>query len=150
MPLIDSRGMVVNAVELGGGRPVVMIHGLLTGSSASWYFTCAPALAQQHRVLLYDLRGHGKSSRPEAGYDTATLAEDLDGLLDAMQIRGPVSVVGHSYGALVATRFALAHPERVDRLALVEAPLPPPASPKCEPSSSSLPSEWPSSSPPPP
>lgn len=102
-----------------------MLHGLLVASSASWYFTSAPVLARGHRVLLYDLRGHGRSARAAKGYDTRTLAEDLAGLLDVWGWRGPISLVGHSYGALVAMRFALDHPERVHKLALVEAPLPP-------------------------
>ncbi len=125
MPLVLANGLSQNAVELGQGPKVVMLHGLLVGSSASWYFTSAPALARDHRLLLYDLRGHGRSARAPRGYDTPTLAEDLIALLDVLGWRGPVSLVGHSYGALVALRFALDHPERVHKLALVEAPLPP-------------------------
>jgi pimeloyl-ACP methyl ester carboxylesterase len=75
-------------------------------------------------VLLHDLRGHGKSELAPTGYDTATLAGDLEALLP-LAGDGPVTLVGHSWGALVALRFALAHPGRVARLALVEAPLPP-------------------------
>jgi len=125
MALVNAGDVSLNAVELGEGPPVVMLHGLISGSSASWYFTCAPVLAKNHRVILYDLRGHGRSAPAAGGYDTATLAKDLENLLDAMGVDEPVSLVGHSYGALVAMRFALAHPERVNRLALVEAPLPP-------------------------
>ncbi|MHB8418733.1 MAG: alpha/beta fold hydrolase [Myxococcales bacterium] len=125
MPLVLANGLSQNAVELGQGSRVVMLHGLLVGSSASWYFTSAPALARDHRLLLYDLRGHGRSGRTPRGYDTATLALDLRALLDVLAWRGPLSLVGHSYGALVAMRFALDHPERVHKLALVEAPLPP-------------------------
>ncbi len=125
MPLVLANGLSQNAVELGQGSRVVMLHGLLVGSSASWYFTSAPTLAKDHRLLLYDIRGHGRSARAPRGYDTVTLAEDLCALLDVLGWRGPISVVGHSYGALVALRFALTHPERVHKLALVEAPLPP-------------------------
>lgn len=109
--------------ELGAGAPVVMLHGLLIGSLASWYFTAAPALARRHRVRLFDLRGHGKSAPAKTGYDVRTLAGDLEAL--TADLAGPIDLVGHSWGALVALRFALDHPARVRRLALVEAPLPP-------------------------
>ena len=81
-------------------------------------------LARTRRVLLYDLRGHGKSERAPSGYDVATMSDDLAALLDDFDPR-PVALVGHSYGALVALRFALDHPARVAKLAMVEAPLPP-------------------------
>jgi pimeloyl-ACP methyl ester carboxylesterase len=125
MALVETNGVRLNAVELGQGTPVAMVHGMLVGSVASWYFTSAPALAREHRVLLYDLRGHGRSERASSGYDAATLVDDLDGVLSAMDVREPVSLVGHSYGALVALRYALRWPERVKRLALIELPLPP-------------------------
>ena len=101
-----------------------MLHGLLVGNLASWYFTGAQTLSRTHRVLLYDLRGHGRSERAPVGYDVETLTDDLEALLDT-HFAEPAVVVGHSYGALVGLRFALRHPERVARLVLVEAPLPP-------------------------
>lgn len=120
--MISANGIAMHVQELGEGPPVVMIHGLLIGSLASWYFTAAPVLARDHRVRVYDLRGHGRSERATSGYDTHTLAQDLAALVGDL---GPVDVVGHSWGALVALRFALEHPARVRRLVVVEAPLPP-------------------------
>src|SRR5678815_1667967 len=58
MPLVAANGLQFHVQELGDGRPVVMLHGLLIGSLASWYFTVAPALAPAHRCRLYDLRDH--------------------------------------------------------------------------------------------
>lgn len=124
MAFLRANGVDLHVQELGRGPDLLMLHGLLVGSLASWYFTAAPALARSHRVLLYDLRGHGRSERTATGYDLATQVDDLESLCAA---RAPdrLSLVGHSYGALVALHFALRHPERVHRLALVEAPLPP-------------------------
>jgi pimeloyl-ACP methyl ester carboxylesterase len=123
MPQIAANGLSFHVQEVGSGPPVVMVHGLLIGSLASWYFTAAPALSQKHRVRVYDLRGHGRSQPAASGYDVRTMAGDLAALV--ADLPGPIDVVGHSWGALVAMRFALDHPERVRRLALVEAPLPP-------------------------
>ena len=123
MPLETHRGLSFHVQDLGSGPPVVMLHGLLVGSMASWYFTAAPALAATHRVRLFDLRGHGKSERAKAGYDVPTMAGDLESIA-ARFTDEPVDLVGHSYGAVVALHFAIHHPGRVKRLVLVEAPLP--------------------------
>ncbi|HEY1555385.1 MAG TPA: alpha/beta hydrolase [Kofleriaceae bacterium] len=123
MPIVATAGRATHVQELGAGPAVVMIHGLLIGSLASWYFTAAPQLARAHRVRVYDLRGHGRSERAKTGYDTRTLAEDLDAV--AADLREPFDLVGHSWGGLVALRYAIEHPARVRRLAVVEAPLPP-------------------------
>lgn len=127
MRFVEAGEARLHVVDLGdpasGATPVVMLHGLLLGHVATWYFTAAPALASTRRVRLYDLRGHGRSSRPASGYDLATMSEDLEAV--CAELDGPVDLVGHSYGALVALTFAIRRPERVRRLVLVEAPVPP-------------------------
>ena len=125
MSVALANGVEFHIQELGPSRApaVAMIHGLLVDNLASWYFTAAPRLAASRRVFLYDLRGHGRSERVIGGYDLATQARDLGSLLDRME--GPIDLVGHSFGSLVALRFALDHPERVGKLILVESPLPP-------------------------
>ena len=126
MPRILSGGVGLNVALLGPAQstpPVVMLHGLLVGNLATWYLTCAPGLARTRRVVTWDLRGHGLSDRPPTGYDLPTMAGDLSAVLDAVSPDGPADLVGHSYGALVALHLALAAPDRVRRLALVEAPL---------------------------
>ncbi|MDB4958987.1 MAG: putative hydrolase or acyltransferase of alpha/beta superfamily [Myxococcales bacterium] len=123
MPLVAANGLQFHVQELGTGKTIVMVHGLLIGSLASWYFTAAPALARSHRVRVYDLRGHGRSERIARGYDVRTMAGDLAALV--ADLDEPFDLVGHSWGGLVALRFALDHPGRVRRLVLVEAPLPP-------------------------
>lgn len=102
---------------------VTMVHGLLTGSMATWYFNAAGALVEDYKVVLYDLRGHGKSSRTEHGYDMATMVDDLLAVIDYHQLDETI-LVGHSFGGLVALHFAIAHPDRVSQLILVDIPLP--------------------------
>jgi pimeloyl-ACP methyl ester carboxylesterase len=100
-----------------------MLHGLLVGNMTTWYFSCAPVLAKSHRVIVFDLRGHGLSDRAASGYDLATMARDLETIVEDVA-KGPVDLVGHSYGAAVALTLALRRPELVKKLCLVEAPLP--------------------------
>lgn len=128
MAMLTAAGATLHMQALGPAaavRPaVVMAHGLFVGTLASWYFTTGAALARDRRVYTYDLRGHGKSARVRDGYDVRTMALDLAAVA-AEAGPAPFDLVGHSYGALVALRFALDQPARVRRLVLVEAPLPP-------------------------
>jgi pimeloyl-ACP methyl ester carboxylesterase len=120
---LTANGIEHHVQELGeGGVPVVMLHGLVLGSLASWYFSAGPSLAKTRLVRMYDLRGHGRSQRAASGYDTTTLASDLVELTTDLP---PFDLVGHSWGALVAIRFAIEHPDYVRKLVVVEAPLPP-------------------------
>jgi pimeloyl-ACP methyl ester carboxylesterase len=99
-----------------------MLHGLVIGSMMTWYLHIAPRLARHHRVVMFDLRGHGKSDRAACGYDLDTLCRDLDSVVQQLGL-GAAVVVGHSYGALVALRFASLRPDFVSKLVLVEAPI---------------------------
>ena len=125
MQVAGFEGVALHAQTLGEGPAVVMLHGLLVGNMTTWYFGAAPELAKKHRVVLYDLRGHGLSARAPRGYDVATMTRDLEAVIEQVAPGAPVDLVGHSYGAVVALSFALRRPELVKRLAVVEAPLPP-------------------------
>lgn len=123
-----ASGVHLNVQHWGQGSPVVMCHGLLFGSMAAWYFSTALPLSQQHQVALYDMRGHGKSDWAPSGYDLTTQIGDLDKVIGhaagTANNTEPVTLIGHSYGAMTALAYALAHPERVRRLVLVDAPHP--------------------------
>jgi pimeloyl-ACP methyl ester carboxylesterase len=121
MAFLELRGTKVHLVDLnpGGEHPVVMVHGLFS-SLAVYYLAIAPLLALHHRVVLYDLRGHGLSERRDDGYTPEMLSEDLRELMDALGI-ARADIVAHSYGTTAALFTALHHPERTCRLALIEA-----------------------------
>lgn len=125
LQIIDANGVALATRALGHGRPLALLHGLAVGSMASWYFPIALPLAEERRVLLYDLRGHGESGTPATGYDLVTQAADLDAVLRYHTgTTEPVDLAGHSLGAAIALQFALANPTRVRRLALVDPPYP--------------------------
>ncbi len=104
--------------EIVGSGPqiIVLTHGL-AASSATWRAQ-VEALSDGHRVLTWDLRGHGQSGSPEGPYSLADLAADLRSILDRERIARAV-VLGHSAGGVIAMQFALDHPERAAGLVLV-------------------------------
>lgn len=87
----------------GSGSPVVLIHGWPL-SGASWEKQTAALLAAGHRVISYDRRGFGRSSRPSVGYDYETFAADLDVVLTTLAL-GDVALVGFSMGTGEVTRY---------------------------------------------
>jgi pimeloyl-ACP methyl ester carboxylesterase len=100
----------------------VFIHGLIMDNLSSFYYTLANTCASGgENVMLYDLRGHGLSERPPSGYTLEDSVDDLVALLSALGIDGPVHLVGNSYGGTIGLAFALAYPERVASLILIEA-----------------------------
>jgi pimeloyl-ACP methyl ester carboxylesterase len=123
MAIARLHGVELHVQTLGAGPCVAMVHGLMLGSMATWYFSAAAALRDRCRVVLYDLRGHGKSERATSGYDLGTQLGDLHAVLDHAGA-AETALVGHSYGGLIALHYALAHPERVRQLVLVDVPLP--------------------------
>jgi pimeloyl-ACP methyl ester carboxylesterase len=125
MPIATVKGRKVHMQTLGKEGPrVVMIHGMLIGSIASWYFSVAPPLAVKHRLLMYDLRSHGRSEFASEGFGFHAMARDLRDIALDWAGGEPVSVVGHSYGGGIALRFALDHPELAHKAVVIEATLP--------------------------
>ena len=126
MPAISANGVSFHVQRLettarADTPTAVFVHGLVTDNLSSFYYTLAgPIVAAGARAVLYDLRGHGRSERPAAGYTTRDGVADLAALLDALEITGPVYLIGNSYGGLIATGLALAVPERVAGLVLIE------------------------------
>jgi pimeloyl-ACP methyl ester carboxylesterase len=113
----------------GRGPDIVLVHGL--GSQMQHWLPTARILARSHRVILVELPGHGLSPMP-APFSLEQAAARLDqAIRDAAE--GPVVLVGHSLGGLVAAQMALDHPERVRGLVLVETALTPQVPPALRP-----------------
>jgi len=108
--------------ETGSGSPLLLIHG--AGAHADLFDGAVQTLAQHHRVIVYDRRGHSRSgSKPAAlkGY-LKRQAEDAAALLRGLGA-APATVVGWSMGGVIGLCLALEHPELVSRLVLNDAPL---------------------------
>ncbi|MFE6486233.1 alpha/beta fold hydrolase [Streptomyces sp. NPDC057757] len=119
--IVEVNGLRLHAVT-GGAGPALLLIG---GWPQTWYAwrEVMPALARRHTVVAVDSRGAGLSDKPDDGYDAGTLAADLVALMAALG-HDRFDVVGHDIGTWTAYALAADHPERVDRLAILEAVIP--------------------------
>jgi len=115
---ITVFGAKVHYVDAGTGSPVILLHGL--ADDIGVWESVMPALAAKHRVIALDQIGFGRSDKPLLDYRVATFVDFLDRFLDELKI-DHASLVGNSLGGWIAADFALAHPERIDRLVLCDA-----------------------------
>src|SRR6201992_2479470 len=99
----NSTSLELYYEDHGSGPPVILIHGWPLNGDA-WEKQTAALLAAGHRVITYDRRGFGRSSKPGIGYNYDTFAADLHTLLTALDLTG-VSLVGHSMGTGEITRY---------------------------------------------
>jgi 3-oxoadipate enol-lactonase len=100
----------------GDGPPLVLVMGIGYDSSL-WTLQQVPALSTRFRVVLLDNRDAGRSSRADEPYTIADMADDLAGLLDALDI-SCTHLLGLSMGSMIGMEFALRHPDHLDRLVL--------------------------------
>ena len=111
------NGVTLEYVEQGDrhGVPVLLLHGV----TDSWrsFEPVLPHLPRSIRAVAPSQRGHGRSSRPAAGYRFVDFSDDLGRFMDALRIDRAV-IVGHSMGGGVAQRFAIDHPDRTIGLVL--------------------------------
>jgi pimeloyl-ACP methyl ester carboxylesterase len=118
----DSDGVSLHYIDWGGaGRPLVLLAGL--GDTAHLYRSLAPRLASRFRVVGLTRRGHGRSGRPESGYDLDTLVQDIRCFLDALAIERTI-LVGHSFAGLEMPLFAIQYPQRVEAIVYLDALFP--------------------------
>src|SRR5271154_1353626 len=103
-------------IDAGQGPALLLIHGI--GDSSDSWRPVLEQLATDHRVIVPDLLGHGRSEKPRADYSIAAYANGMRDLLTVLDV-DRVTVVGHSLGGGVAAQFAYQFPERCERLVLV-------------------------------
>jgi pimeloyl-ACP methyl ester carboxylesterase len=102
--------------ELGQGQPIIIMHGIF-GSSDNW-LTQSKILAEKYRVISLDLRNHGQSPHDDT-FDYQSMANDLMLFIQEHKLENPI-VIGHSMGGKVAMNFAVAHPDLLEKLIVVD------------------------------
>jgi 3-oxoadipate enol-lactonase len=112
-------GVALEVTDTGSGPALLLVHGF--GGAKEDFADHVDALAARHRVVTFDHRGHGESDDPPdvGAYSLDRMATDVLGVADALGIDG-FRLLGHSMGGMVARRFVLAHPARVDALVLMD------------------------------
>jgi len=120
---VEANGIRVHLAEAGPPEapPALLLHGW----PQHWFMwrRIMTALGGEHRLLAPDLRGFGWTEAPGQGYDAETFAADQVALLEALGIER-AHVVGHDWGGWTAMLLGILHPERVDRMVVLNAPHP--------------------------
>ena len=118
----DLGDVMLHYVTAGDGPPAVLLHGW----PETWYEWrhAIPTLAERYSVIAPDLRGLGDSSRPAAGYDKQTVANDVWRLVHDVLGHSRFLLVGHDWGGPTAFALAAAHPDAVEKLAILDVVIP--------------------------
>lgn len=118
---IETNGTTLHVRVGGKGPAVVMLHGF--GDTGDMWAPVARLLANDHTVVVPDLRGMGLSAHPETGYTKKNQANDIAGVMDALMIH-EAELVTHDIGNMVGYALAAQYPARITRWVVIDAPLP--------------------------
>jgi 2-hydroxy-6-oxonona-2,4-dienedioate hydrolase len=117
---VDAGGLKTRFIEAGSpdNPPLIMLHG----TAGSWENFClnVAAHAEHFHCFAFDMIGSGLTDKPDFDYETQHYVKHLCDFMDAMKI-GRANLIGLSLGARVASRFAIDHPQRIDKLVLLSA-----------------------------
>jgi pimeloyl-ACP methyl ester carboxylesterase len=118
MPRLKSNHIELYYEVCGAGQPLVFIHGL--GASCRDWEAQVQHLCKTHQVITLDLRGHGRSDKPDGPYDVPMFVRDIIGLFDSLHI-GPAHIVGWSLGGVIGFQFTLDFPIQVQTLTIINS-----------------------------
>jgi pimeloyl-ACP methyl ester carboxylesterase len=119
--VVVDDGTAIFVRSGGAGPAVVLIHGF--GDTGDMWGPLTLELAKTHLVIVPDLRGMGRSSKPSSGYDKKSQAADIRAVVTALK-QDHSAVVGHDIGTMVAYAYAARYPDKVDKLVVMDAPVP--------------------------
>ncbi len=114
--IADVNGIKISYELKGTGFPILFIHGF--GSKKEIWKPQIIELSEKFRTISLDLRGTGKSERPNYPYTMEIFADDIKGLLDYLEIKS-IHLIGRSLGGMIAQNFVLKYPTYVDKLVLI-------------------------------
>jgi pimeloyl-ACP methyl ester carboxylesterase len=117
--IVTDDGVRLEVADRGRGPALVLVHGF--GGAKEDFADHVEVLARDHRVIAFDLRGHGESDGPddEARYSLDRFAADLTNVVDELDL-STFRLLGHSMGGMIVRRFVSARPERVEALVLMD------------------------------
>jgi pimeloyl-ACP methyl ester carboxylesterase len=113
---VEDRPVDLNYEEIGEGTPMVLVHGFPLDHTI--WEPLIPHLRADARLIMPDLRGHGKSAAPEGAYSMRQMADDILALIDRLKLNRVV-LVGHSMGGYIGLAFARAYPQRLAGLGFI-------------------------------
>ncbi len=102
----------------GEGFPTFLLHGF--DSKKEGFMAQIPELSKYYRIISIDMRGAGKSSRPNYHYTMEMFADDVKGLMDYLSIQ-KINLIAHSFGGIFAQNFVVKYPESVNKLVLINS-----------------------------
>nr|WP_218174079.1 alpha/beta hydrolase [Pseudomonas sp. D8002] len=114
----EHEGCTLHYEEYGHGAPLILIHGL--GSSCLDWELQVPVLSQHYRLVVVDVRGHGRSDKPRERYSIAGFTADLVALIEHLRLP-PAHVVGLSMGGMIAFQLAVDEPQMLKSLCIVNS-----------------------------
>lgn len=118
MPYLNVNDTRLHYEDAGSGPALLFVHGW--GTSGRVWQSCLPDLVRDHRVVTLDWRGCGRSDHPAGGNTIDGVAADLAAVIEQLGLKP--TVVGSSIGGVFATELALARPELVERVVVVDGP----------------------------
>jgi pimeloyl-ACP methyl ester carboxylesterase len=116
MSFAKINGLKLSYQVYGTGFPVIFIHGY--GAKKEIWKTQVVDISKEFQTITFDIRGTGKSDRPNIPYTMKMLAEDVKGLMDFIGVE-KVHLIGRSFGGMIAQNFVLQYPEKVEKLVLI-------------------------------
>jgi 3-oxoadipate enol-lactonase len=114
----DVNGIKICYSSQGEGFPTFLLHGF--GSKKEGFMAQIPELSKYFRVISIDLRGSGKSSRPNYHYTMDMLVDDVKGLMDYLSIK-KLNLIAHSFGGVIAQNFVVKYPNSVNKLIIINS-----------------------------
>ena len=116
MSFANSNGINISFELKGNGFPIIFIHGF--GSKKEIWKPQIKDFSNEYTTITFDLRGTGKTDRPDYPYTMEMFADDIKGLMDYLQIKS-THLIGRSLGGMIAQNFVLKYPQRVKKLVLI-------------------------------